>query len=54
MRQVYEEQKNSPVKGDWIELLQNDCEKLEITMNEVSIAEMSKAEYKLKVKTKIR
>ena len=54
MRQVYEEQKLNPVKGDWIELLQNDCEKFEIIMNEGSIAEMSKAEYKLIVKTKIK
>ena len=54
VRQVYEEQKLNPVKGDWIELLQNDCEKFEIIMNEGSIAEMSKAEYKLIVKTKIK
>ena len=50
LRQVYEAQKENPVRGDWIKMINNDFETLEIDMNENEIQLKSKCEYKSQVK----
>ena len=50
IREVYEAQKINSVKGDWVELVKQDFDNVDMILNEKEIQESSKSEYKLKVK----
>ena len=45
-KQVYEAQKLNPMKGDWVEHLNNDFDMLDMTINEDTIRDMSRAQHK--------
>ena len=51
---MYEAQKESPVKGDWVKHVEKDFEMIGMDINENEIETMSKSKYKTIVKNKIR
>ena len=51
---VYEAQKQTPVKGDWVELVKKDSETFNIELDEKTIENSSKQEHKTKIKQKIK
>ena len=54
-RQIYQAMKDSLLKGDWIELLQEDLEKVGLTLDdEESISGLSKGQFKTLIKNKIK
>ena len=54
-RQIYNAMKDNPIKGDWIELLKDDLEKVGLTLeDEPSISGLSKDQFKSKIKKKIK
>ena len=47
--------KDNPIKGDWIELLKDDLEKVGLTLEDESIiSDLSKGQFKSKIKKKIK
>jgi hypothetical protein len=54
IKKVYNVQKENPVKGDFVKLVQKDWESLGIHMNETHIAIMSKTDSKRYIKLNVR
>ena len=54
IRQIYEKQKTDYTKGDWFQLLIKDFEFIEETMDEEQIKNMSKIQYKKKIKDMVK
>ena len=54
VRQVYEAQKNNPVKGDWVEQVREDLEMMEMVGKENEIEAMSKTQFKTFVRNKVK
>ena len=54
IRQVYEAQKENPVKGDWVKHVEEDFDMIGVDINENEIETMTKSKYKTIVKNKIR
>ena len=55
INQVYQAMKASPLKGDWIELLKGDMEKVGLTLDdEVNISRLTKLTFKNDIKKKIQ
>ena len=54
LKKVYNAQKKSPLEGDWLNLVENDFQKLGLEMNENYIRDCTKSQYKVKVKTSLR
>ena len=52
VKQVFNEQKSNPKKGDWIKLVESDLKKLKITLSYVEISSMTKTMFKNLVKEK--
>ena len=50
VKQVFNEQKSNPKKGDWIKLVESDLKKLKITLSYEDISSMTKASFKKLVK----
>ena len=50
LRKFYEAQKNQPVKGDWVNLLEKDKEEFNIYKNDDEIRKMSKYKFKKMIK----
>ena len=50
---VYHKQKECPVKGDWVNLIEEDFKFIGERMNDDTIKNMSKNEYKVWVKKKV-
>jgi hypothetical protein len=50
---IYNIQKLSPKRGDWVNLVENDKNKLGLSCNESEIAQMSKNKFKNIVKPKV-
>ena len=53
LRKVFQKQKESPVRGDWVELVNKDCEILNFDIDEHKIEHETKTEHKNNVKKKI-
>ena len=49
-KKVYICQKNNPVKGDWVELLEKDFKDIDMPMNEDIIMNKTKAQFKSRIK----
>ena len=54
IRQVYEAQKDNPVQGDWVKLVKEDLEMINMINRESEIEAMSKAQFKTIVRNKIK
>ena len=52
-RKIYDCQKNNPVKGDWIELLQKDFADLGMEMDDELVRNETKLQFKSRVKKHI-
>ena len=52
VKKIYNAQKESPCKGDWINLVENDWKTLGIDLTDETIANMNKNEFKKVIKTK--
>ena len=50
VKQVFNEQKKNPKKGDWIKNVESDLKKLKITLSYEDISSMTKASFKKLVK----
>ena len=51
---VYKAQQENPVKGDWVQLLEKDLEMLGMVLNEDKVKELSKAQYKTEIKSRVK
>ena len=51
---LHQRQFENPSKGDWVQLVNEDLEKLNITSNHDEIKRMKKEDFKLYIKQKIR
>ena len=54
IRKVYEAQKSSPIKGDWINLVREDMKQIGIDISDKAIEEMSQEEYKIIVRKAVK
>ena len=54
IRQVYDAMKESPLKEDWIHMVNKDKEDLELNLTDEAISKLSKSEFKKIVKLKVR
>ena len=54
IRKVYEAQKSSPTKGDFCELVSEDCQLIKLQLNEDLIRDLSRYELKVEVKKRAR
>ena len=52
-KKVYICQKNNPVKGDWVELLEKDFKDIDMPMNEDIIMNETKAQFKSRIKKQL-
>ena len=53
-KKIYFAQKSDPIKGDWVQKIQEDMQKVNIVMDENKIAKMKKSIFKNLVKTNVR
>ena len=51
---MYKAQQENPVKGDWVQLLEKDLEMLGMVLNEEKVKELSKAQYKIEIKSRVK
>ena len=54
IRNIYQEMKADPVKGDWSELVKSDFENFDLILTEDEIREMDIKKYKSLIKEKVR
>ena len=54
VRRVYCAMKNSPLKGDWSNTVNQDMETIGVTLSEEEISQMSKSAFKTILKSKMR
>jgi hypothetical protein len=54
IRNIYQEMKADPLKGDWSELVKSDFENFDISLNEDEIRDMDPKKYKSLIKEKVR
>ena len=50
MKRVYFAQKENPSKGDWVHIIKEDMELININMSEMEISVLSKNQFKKHVK----
>ena len=49
-KRVYQVQKNSPLEGDWLTLVEGDFKTLRLELNETLIQKCTKSQFKVMVK----
>ena len=54
IRRVYIAQKKNPIKGDWVQMIEDDMKNLQINVSDANIADMSEYEFKKLIKNQIR